>query len=65
MTISIPLVNASVAFTDKNDGQAIQVLHNNVLKAASDLLQFTTERGYKEISEGMLLPLEDFKLKQA
>ena len=36
-----------------------------VFKAASDLLQFTTERGHEEISEDVLLPLEDFKLKQA
>ena len=37
----------------KNDGQAIQVLHNNydALKAASDLLQLTTERRHEVISE--------------
>ena len=32
----------------KNNGQAI---HYDALKAASDLLQLTTGRGYEEISE--------------
>jgi len=42
--------------------------YSQALKAASDLLQFTTERGHEEVSEDIhrvLLALEDYKLKQA
>lgn len=41
--------------------------YSQALKAASDLLQFTTERGHEEISEDIhraLVGLEDVKLKQ-
>ena len=37
--------------------------YSDTLKAASDFLQFTTERGHKKISE-VLSVLEDVKLKQ-
>ena len=43
------------------------VTYSDALKAASDLLQFTTESGHEEIIEDIhrtLLGLEDFKLKQ-
>ena len=40
---------------------------SDALKAASDLLQFTTEKGHEKISKDafrVLSALEDFKLKQ-
>ena len=43
------------------------MIYSDALKAARDLLQFTTERGHEEISEDIhrtLLGLEDIKLKQ-
>ena len=42
--------------------------YSDALKAARDLLQFSTEKGHKEVSEDIhrvLLALEDYKLKQA
>ena len=51
----------------KNDGQAIQVLHNIILmhlKQPVICCSLLQKEGTKK-SEDMLLPLEDFKLKQA
>ena len=42
--------------------------YSDALKAARDLLQFSTEKGHEEVSEDIhrvLLALEDYKLKQA
>ena len=66
----VPLADES-----NDSSEELEILHpecsirtySDELKAASDLLQFTTEQGYKKISEDafrVLSALEDFKLKQ-
>ena len=66
----VPLADES-----NDSSEELEILHpecsiqtySDALKAASDLLQFTTEQGHGKISEDafrVLSALEDFKLKQ-
>ena len=66
LLVQIPLVECS-----DDSGDEVEMLPPDCTiltysQALSDLLQFTTERGHKEVSEDIhrvLLALEDYKLK--